>query len=124
MGAGKAHHEKFGGWARRGQGYFRYFRNWGEAGQSSLADVRFAAELRSAWTGPERSRRRASAPTQAASTRLWAKFLATREATLFPFAARRAGLCFPYERRIVGKEYCCVVVPGLSKHTSGRKPTF
>src|SRR5258708_21650775 len=43
---------------------------------------------------------------------------------LLPFAVRRPGLCFPYGRRIVGNENCCVVVPGLSKHTSGRKPTF
>src|SRR6202521_3787913 len=28
MGARKAHQEKFGGWGTRGQGYFRYFRNW------------------------------------------------------------------------------------------------
>ena len=35
-----------------------------------------------------------------------------------------AGLCFPNRRRIVVDENCCVVVSGLSKHTSGRKPTF
>src|SRR5260370_34209115 len=36
----------------------------------------------------------------------------------------QVGLSFPYWQRIVGDENCCVVVSGLSKHTSGRKPTF
>src|SRR4029077_7061164 len=68
MGARKAHQEKFGGWARRRQDYFRYLRKREEAGASSLAGARLAAQPRSGFDG------RRHPLARAAPTRVWAKF--------------------------------------------------
>jgi hypothetical protein len=82
MGTGKRHDEKFAGWARRGQGYFRHLRNWRRGfGCLHMADAELAAELRRLDNGEP----------------------AVPFGGVFARACEEVGpgLCFPYWRRIV-----------------------